>query len=113
MQSIAATAFTAFALAILLAGCGRDGSTSLDAGRSFEQGTDSLLVDQTLPEWHPALPNGHPPVYQGGPALPEGHPPVLPEGHPPISRGECPAGGMEGRGVFPGAPGPERGTIST
>jgi hypothetical protein len=45
--------------------------------------------------------------------LPEGHQPVLPEGHPPISRGECPAGGMEGRGVFPGATGPERGTIST
>jgi len=113
MQSIAATAFTGLALAILLAGCGRDGSTTFDASRSLEQGSAPLLVDQSLPDWHPALPEGHPPVYQGGPALPEGHPPVLPEGHPPISRGACPGGGMEGRGILPGAAETERGTIST
>jgi hypothetical protein len=113
MQSIAATAFTGLALAILLAGCGRDGSTTFDASRSLEQGSASLLVDQTLPEWHPALPEGHPPVYQGGPAWPEGHPPVLPARHPPSRRGACPGGGMEGRGILPGAAETERGTIST
>jgi len=113
MQRVAVTAFSGLVVAVLIAGCGRDGSTALDATRSLGQASGPLLVGQSLPEWHPVLPEGHPPLNQGEPALPEGHQPVLPEGHPPISRGECPAGGMEGRGVFPGATGPERGTIST
>jgi len=113
MRSIAATTFTGLALAILLAGCGRDGNGTFDANRSLEQGSGTLLVDQSLPDWHPDLPEGHPPLNQGEPALPEGHPPVLPEGHPPISRGACPGGGMEGRGVLPGSAETERGTIST
>ncbi len=113
MQRLAAIAFTSLALSILVTGCGLDSRVAPQGARSIEQTAGPMLVDQSMPEWHPALPDGHPPVYQGQPALPEGHPPLLPEGHPPIPRGECPAGGMEGFGVSPGTAEPGSETIST
>ena len=70
MQRLAATAFTSLALGILVAGCGLDSHVAPEGARSIEQTAGPMLVDQSMPEWHPALPDGHPPVYQGatGPA---------------------------------------------
>lgn len=113
MPHLAATAFTSLAAGILVAGCGLGSHVAPERAHSIEQTAGPMLVDQPMPDWHPALPDGHPPVYQGQPALPEGHPPLLPEGHPPIPRGECPADGMEGFGVSPGTTEPGSGTIST
>ncbi len=111
MQAFALSVLPGLAAVVLLAGCGygdrvvvvRDAATT----------AAPMFVDQSLPAWHPALPEGHPPVPGMGLALPEGHPPVLPEGHPPISGEECPAGGMSG---FSGTPASEPSapeTIST
>ncbi len=113
MQRLAAIAFTSLALSILVTGCGLDSRIAPQGARSIEQTAGPMLVDQPMPEWHPALPDGHPPLHRGQPALPEGHPPLLPEGHPPIPRGDCPAGGMGGFGVSPGTAEPGSETIST
>lgn len=113
MKRLAATAFASLALSIMVAGCSLDSQVATVGARAVGQSADPMLVDQPLPEWHPALPEGHPPVYQGEPALPDGHPPLLPEGHPPIPRGECPAGGMQGFGLAPVTTETGRETIST
>jgi hypothetical protein len=113
MQRLAATAFTSLALSILVTGCGLDSHVAPEGGRSIERTAGPMLVDEPMLEWHPALPDGHPPLHRGQPALPEGHPPLLPEGHPPIPRGDCPAGGMGGFGVSPGTAEPGSETIST
>ena len=110
MDARARIALPGLAALLLLAGCGYDDRVVVrDPGRA----ADPMFVDQPLPAWHPALPEGHPPVPGIGLALPEGHPPVLPEGHPPISGEECPAGGMSGFGGTPASGPPELETIST
>jgi hypothetical protein len=109
MQRLAATAFSSLAMSILLAGCGLDSQVAAQAGPPDEPIAGSVLVYEPAPESHPALPEGHPPLYRSGPELPPGHPSLLPPGHPPIPAGECPAGGMHGFGSAPAevATGPE------
>ena len=111
MRAFALSVLSGLAAVVLLAGCGY--GDRVVVVRDVAPTAEPMFVGESLPDWHPALPEGHPPVPGMGLALPEGHPPVLPEGHPPISSGECPAGGMSG---FSGAPtsGPsEPETIST
>ena len=97
MQAFTLSVLPGLAAVVLLAGCG-DGDRVV-VMRDAAPTAESTFVGQSLPAWHPALP--------------EDHPPVLPEGHPPISGEECPAGGMGG---FSGAPASEPSapeTIST
>ena len=111
MRAFALSALPGLAAVVLLAGCGYGDRVVVvrDAAATAEP----TVVDQSLPAWHPALPEDHPPVPGMGRALPEGHPPVLPEGHPPISGEECPTGRMDGYSIPPasGPFAPE--TIST
>jgi hypothetical protein len=99
MHAFALSVLPGLAAVVLLAGCGHGDRVLVVHGVAAT--AEPMFVDQPLPPWHPALPEGHPPVPGMGRALPEGHPPVLPEGHPPISGEECPAGGMNG---FSGTP---------
>jgi hypothetical protein len=94
MHALAPFSLSGLAAVVLLAGCGYGDRVVVvgDAAPAAEP----ALVDQTLPAWHPALPEGHPPVPGLEGPLPEGHPPALPEGRPPISGQECPAGRMRG-----------------
>ena len=110
MHARALTALPGLAALLLLAGCGYDDRV---VARVAVPAAEPMFVDQPLPPWHPALPEGHPPVPGMGLALPEGHPPVLPEGHPPISGQECPAGGMSGFGDTPASGPAEPEAIST
>jgi len=99
MQASALSVLSGLAALVLLAGCGY--GNRVVVVRDAAPAAEPTFVGQSLPAWHPALPDDHPPVPGMGLALPDGHPPVLPEGHPPISGEECPAGGMRG---FSGTP---------
>ncbi len=110
MHARTPTVLPCLAALLLLAGCGYDNHV---VGLDPAPAAEPMFVGQPLPAWHPALPEGHPPVPGMGLALPEGHPPVLPEGHPPISSMECPAGGMSGFGHTPASEPPAPETIST
>lgn len=82
------TSFSLLAATMLLAGCGPVdgmGSASIAPGAN---GSFTVQGGQSLPDWHPPLPPGHPPVTQGPTRLPPGHP-AVPEG-----LGTCPAGGV-------------------
>lgn len=104
MTRLAQITFTSLGLAFLLSACGVDGQVVADRAPTAERTAGPLPADRALPNWHPALPAGHPPVAGMAPALPEGHPlllpeghpSVLPEGHPPLTSDECPAGGSGG-----------------
>jgi hypothetical protein len=83
-----ATAHIIIAAILVLAGCGTEDRRGVHDVAVLR---NELAVDFEAR----ALPEGHPPVFQGQPPLPPGHPPlsdaqpVLPEGHP-----RCPAGGL-------------------
>lgn len=90
-----ATVTSVLAGILVLAGCGgRDRPDAYDqvvAHNGFAVDLEGL-----------ALPDGHPPVFQGHRTLPPGHPPLgdarplLPEGHPTLPEGHprCPADGL-------------------
>lgn len=90
-----ASGFTAIVGTLMLVGC--DTSDRVDAYDKAVLG-DEFAVD--LEAF--ALPDGHPPVFQGHQGLPPGHPPLsgvrprLPEGHPALPEGHprCPADGL-------------------
>ncbi|MEY2920247.1 MAG: hypothetical protein RL261_1552 [Pseudomonadota bacterium] len=111
MRTFAMSVLQGLTAAALLAGCGQ--GDRVVVVRDAVPTAESTFVNDSLPAWHPALPEGHPPVPGMGRALPEGHPPVLPEGHPPISGGECPAGGTDGFSDTPASGPPAPDTIST
>lgn len=82
------TSLQLLAATMLLAGCGSVdgvGSTGVTHGAS---GSFAVQDGPSLPDWHPALPPGHPPVMQGPTRLPPGHP-AVPEG-----LATCPGGGV-------------------
>jgi hypothetical protein len=111
MHALALPVLPSLAAVVLLAGCGYGDRTV--AMRDAASTAAPTFVDHSLPTWHPALPEGHPPVPGMALGLPEGHPPVLPEGHPPIPGEECPASGMHGFSGTPASGPSEPETIST
>jgi hypothetical protein len=96
--------------AVLVAGCGFDARVTVHDDQAAQ---DALLASDAPARPGGALPEGHPPLRQGGRALPPGHPAILPPGHPPIPAGECPAGGMRGFGPMPSDASSEPEIVST
>jgi hypothetical protein len=81
-------AFPLIAATMLLAGCGSVDGVGLESVAPSATGGFAVQDGRPLPDWHPQLPPGHPPVTHGPTRLPPGHP-AVPEGL--IT---CPAGGV-------------------
>lgn len=76
------------AATLLLAGCGFTDGVALEGVKLGERGNFAMQDEGSLPDWHPPLPPGHPPVTLGPNERPPGHPRV------PEALGTCPAGGL-------------------
>lgn len=75
------------AATMLLAGCGSVDGVGLESAAPGATGGFTVQDGRSLPDWHPPVPPGHPPLTQGTTRLPPGHP-AVPEGLV-----TCPAGG--------------------
>jgi hypothetical protein len=73
--------------ALLVTGCGSTDGVGLERLASGTTDSADAPAGRSLPDWHPPLPGGHPPVLQGPMRLPPGHPAV------PGAPGTCPGGG--------------------
>jgi len=76
------------AATLLLAGRGFTDGVPLESSTTAASGNFAMQDGGSLPDWHPTLPPGHPPVTLGPTELPPGHP-AVPEG-----LGTCTAGGV-------------------
>jgi hypothetical protein len=71
--------FPLLAAAVLLAGCGSVDGLGPESVAPGVSGSFAVQDGRALPDWHPPLPSGHPPVTWGTTPLPPGHP-AVPEG---------------------------------
>ena len=84
------TAFPLVVATMVLMGCGSVDGVGSEKVVSGTTGGAVAPDGRALPDWHPPLPPGHPPVTTGPMRLPPGHP-AVPEGFD-----TCPGGGAVG-----------------
>ena len=73
------TAFPLVVATMVLTGCGSVDGVGPEKVASGTTGGAVAPDGRALPDWHPPLPPGHPPVTTGPMRLPPGHP-AVPEG---------------------------------
>jgi hypothetical protein len=81
-------AFSLITATMLLGGCGSVDEVGHESVAAGATGGFAMQDGRSLPDWHPPLPPGHPPLTHGPAGLPPGHPAVAED------LVTCPAGGV-------------------